>query len=150
MDMNELVLFGDVGNVPMPWLPDLQREMELCERSGLKGKVKQIKNEIRLRSIAAKAEAKDMVLLLSRYIGGESWCLESVGSNGKVTRLHKGYEWFGRTKLSKYKGNIPTEILERLPSDAGKRGWIFELKDNDPIIAVKIGWGEYIGVFQWD
>ncbi|MHA2344883.1 MAG: hypothetical protein ACXADW_23795, partial [Candidatus Hodarchaeales archaeon] len=60
------------------------------------------------------------------------------------------------SKINKFKGDIPIEVLTNLPNNAYQKAKILEPKEgNDPYVAIKIkgSFGRqkyYVAVAQWD
>ena len=131
-----------------PTITEIQKEIIHYERIGMKPKVKELKEEIPLIAIATILSQKNMILLEKddSYLG-----IIQTNGNRKYFRSRDGWKIpFQKTKLSKYEGNIPMEILEKLPDESAKKAVIFWREERDPIIAVKLKRNLYIGVFKWE
>jgi len=147
----DLIKRGDFSQVSFPIIGELQTEIDEYRRVGMWKKVKMLQSRCKRAVIATLLAQQGF-----RLFKGCGWkdCdkevnLAYVSENGLVGKSN----YWRKIKLTKFVGNIPPDILTKLPDGSAKKAVVF-VKRQDPIIAVSGGHIDgkhyYIGLFQWE
>lgn len=139
-------LFDDAISNPIGIFVEIKRQWEIAIKSRLDGQIERI----RRWAISAKLSENNCKLLITKWCDFGKYNLDYISPiNGDSKDVNPTIWSWNREKLSKFKGNIPNEILEQLPENAGKKAYVFT-GQVDPIIAIKVNRNEYIAIWQWD
>ncbi|MHA2219494.1 MAG: hypothetical protein ACXACY_26590 [Candidatus Hodarchaeales archaeon] len=102
-----------------------------------------------------KKQNMNLLEVSRRDIDGDRmvWIWDETGRKRITTKYSN---WWQISKINKFKGDIPIEVLTNLPNNAYQKAKILEPKEgNDPYVAIKIkgSFGRqkyYVAVAQWD
>lgn len=158
--VNEAMAMPDIGEKARAVLEKLQVQIQHCERSGMAAMAKAVREKAQRVTIDAVLRTMSMRLIkIARYADGNC-CLVQFDTEGtKHPLVVNSYDRYWRkSPLSKWTGNIPDSILEKIPGGLADRAVIFEAY-RDPIIAIpiknfQVKWFQrtkyYGAVFYWE
>lgn len=148
---------------PPPFIKPLMDEATHCKRIGMVARLQAIEKEVGLRLLADFLERQDgrLVEVEFEVEQKQPFCYWLVGKKlptntlRQLTFINRKGERKTRTRfemisLADFADEIPPEILEKIPDDAGNKSVVFKEQSRpDPYLAVPLK-GKYFAVFhQW-
>jgi len=169
--MRQLALATNSGSLDLSNLPKEVVEIPKVEdiltqfvtdithykRLNMKKKVKSLVKDTKLRIISAIANNSNMALVKIYNNFDSGFNVEKLNTDlqREVIRNSHVYNKFRQISLEKFTGNIPTEILEQIPTDIiekDARVFYDASGSPDPILAIPIKKMRryYIAIFKWE
>lgn len=152
-------IFNAALQDPSDKLLEIKKQWDIALKAGLKGQLERLRRwaiAIKLEEFNFKLlKVKNSINLLA--ISMPLMCrIDYVSTkNGELLKFknekNRDILMWDKIELSRFRGNIPKEIFEQIPENAGDKAYVFEARvDTDPIIAVKASKNEYIAIWKWD
>lgn len=139
-----------------PMVKQLKEKVDHYKRIGIAKGLKTLEERLQLCLEAKALRELGMGLFFAKWIAPfpEYWGrrdLAFVQEDGSYPRDSYSMGRFAKTKLKNFKGNIPAEVLEKIPDGSADQAYVFKkLRSVDPILAIRVKGNKFIALYKWD